>query len=91
VENNEPDAGSSDQLGAKMGVRQLLAGAAQLLDSGAPNFDHRLQDALTQMLRVESKNQKEAQEITSVMRDMGMVGSSTAMMRVFRSVIRFSA
>ena len=43
------------------------------------------------MLRVESRNQEEAQEITSVMRDMGMVGSSTAMMRVFRSVIRFSA
>ena len=43
------------------------------------------------MLRVESKNQKEAQEITSVMRDMGMVGKSTAMMDVFRSVIRFSA
>ena len=43
------------------------------------------------MLRVEWRNQQEAQEITSVMRDMGMVGSSAAMMRVFRSVIRFSA
>ena len=81
----------TESWGVKLRCLSLLAGAAQLLDSGAANFDHRLQDALTQMLRVESRNQEEAQEITSVMRDMGMVGSSTAMMRVFRSVIRFSA
>ena len=29
----------------KLRCLSLLAGAAQLLDSGAPNFDHRLQDA----------------------------------------------
>ena len=48
------------------------------------------QDALAHILSAEAKKQEEAQQITSVMRDMGMVGSSTAMMHVFRSVIRFS-
>ena len=75
----------------KLRCLSLLAGAAQLLDSGTANFDRRLQEALTQILSVEAKNHEEAQQITSVMRDVGMVGSSTAMMRVFRSVIRFSA
>ena len=75
----------------KLRCLSLLAGAAQLLDSGTANFDRRLQEALTHILSVEAKNHEEAQQITSVMRDVGMVGSSTAMMRVFRSVIRFSA
>ena len=68
----------------------LLAGAAQLLDSGDARFDCRLQDALTQILEVEAKKQEEDQEITSTMRSMGMVGSSMAMTGVFRSIIRFS-
>ncbi len=81
----------SESWSVKLRCLSLLAGAAQLLDSGSANFDHRLQDALMQILRVESRNHEEAQQITSVMRDMGMVGSSVAMMGVFRSIIRFSA
>jgi len=75
----------------KLRCFSLLAGAGQLLDSSAANFDCRIQDALAELLSVEAKNQGEAQQITSMMRDMGMVGSSAAMMSVFRSVIRFSA
>ena len=69
----------------------LLAGASQLLDSEGANFDCRIQDALAEILSVEARNHEEAEQITSVMRDMGMVGRSMAMMDVFRSVIRFSA
>jgi DNA-binding NtrC family response regulator len=69
----------------------LLAGASRLLDSGAANFDCRIQDALREMVSSATRHHEEAQQIMSVMRDMGMVGRSTAMMHVFRSVIRFSA
>ena len=75
----------------KLRCLPLLAGAARLLDSGATNFDCRLQDVLKQTLRAEAKNQEEAQQIKSTMRNMGMVGASPAMMRVFRFVVRFSA
>ena len=43
------------------------------------------------MVSSATRHHEEAQQIMSVMRDMGMVGRSTAMMHVFRSVIRFSA
>jgi transcriptional regulator of aromatic amino acid metabolism len=75
----------------KLKCLSLLAGATQLLDSGTANFDCQLHGVLTQILGVEAKNQEETQQIASVMRQMGMVGSSTAMMHVFRCVIRFSA
>ena len=68
----------------------LLAGATQLLDSGGANFDCQFKDALAHVLSAEAKKQEEAQQISSAMREMGMVGSSTAMMQVFRCVIRFS-
>ena len=68
----------------------LLAGAAQLLDKAATDFTHCLCRALKQALVTETKNQQETQQITSMMRAMGMVGQSAAMMRVFRRVASFS-
>jgi DNA-binding NtrC family response regulator len=81
----------SESWGINFRCLSLLAGASQLLDSEGANFDCRIQDALAEILSVEARNHEEAQQITSVMRDMGMVGRSMAMMDVFRSVIRFSA
>jgi DNA-binding NtrC family response regulator len=75
----------------KLKCLSLLAGATQLLDSGNANFDGQFKGALTHVLGAEAKKQEEAQKITSVMREMSMVGSSPAMMQVFRSVVRFSA
>src|SRR5262249_41971446 len=42
------------------------------------------------LLALESKNQQEAEQIQSIMRELGMIGESAAMMRVFRSILRFS-
>jgi transcriptional regulator with GAF, ATPase, and Fis domain len=81
----------SEYWSVKLKCFSLLAGAAQLLDSGDAQFDCRFQDALTQILNAEAKKQEEDQDTTSLMRSMGMVGSSTAMTHVFRSVIRFSS
>ena len=69
----------------------LLAGAGQLLDKAATDFTACLCRALEQALATETKAQQEAQQIKSMMCAMGMVGQSTAMMRVFRKVVSFSA
>jgi transcriptional regulator with GAF, ATPase, and Fis domain len=82
---------SSESWSLRLRCLSLLAGAARLLDSSAANFDRRIQDALREMLSIAARHHGEAQQIVSVMRDLGMVGRSTAMMQVFRSVIRFSA
>src|SRR5690348_10982688 len=68
----------------------LLAGAECLLDSSAPDFRDQLRQAVHQLLALESKNQREAEEIKSTMRALGMVAESAAMMRIFRTVIWFS-
>lgn len=81
----------SETWSVRLRCLSLLAGAVQLLDSSAANFDCRIQDTLTEMLSVAARHHQEAQQIMSVMREMGMVGRSAAMMHVFRSVIRFSA
>jgi DNA-binding NtrC family response regulator len=68
----------------------LLAGAGPLLDKAAPDFTNCLRRALEQALAAETKNQQEVEQIKSMLRDMGMVGQSPAMMRVFRRVVSFS-
>jgi DNA-binding NtrC family response regulator len=69
----------------------LLAGAGQLLDKAATDFTPCLRRALKQALAMETKNQQEVQQIKSMMCAMGMVGQSPAMMRVFHTVVSFSA
>ena len=68
----------------------LLAGAGQLLDKAAADFAHCLRRAVEQALVTETKNQQEAEQIKSILRDIGMVGQSSTMMRVFRRVVGFS-
>jgi len=80
----------TDSWSVKLKCLSLLAGATQLFDSGHANFDGQFTDALAHVLSTEAKKQEEAQQIRSVMRDLDMIGSSTAIMQVFRSVVRFS-
>lgn len=68
----------------------LLAGAGQLLDKAVDDFTQCLRRALEQALATETKNQQEVAQIKSMLRDMGMVGQSFTMMRVFRRVVSFS-
>lgn len=69
----------------------LVAGAGELLDKAAADFSKYLRRALKQALAIETKNQQEAQQIKSMMGAMDMVAESAAMMRVFRTVVSFSA
>jgi two-component system, NtrC family, response regulator HydG len=69
----------------------LLAGAGQLLDKATSDFAPCLRRALKQAVAIETKNQQEAQQIKSMMGAMGMVGLSSVMMRIFRTVVSFSA
>jgi len=69
----------------------LLAGAGCLLDSATPDFDKDLLEALQQMLALECENEKEAERIKVTMREVGMIGESAAMMRVFRNILRISS
>ena len=75
----------------KIKCLSLLAGATQLLDSSGANFDHQFKSALADLLSAEVEKHEEAQRIRSMMRDIGMVGSSPGIMQVFRCVVRFSA
>jgi DNA-binding NtrC family response regulator len=81
----------SESWSVKVRCLPLLAGAGQLLDKAATNFTACLGRALEQALAIETKAQQEAQQIKSMMCAMGMVGQSAAMMRVFRTVVSFSA
>jgi DNA-binding NtrC family response regulator len=81
----------SESWSVKMRCLPLLAGAGQLLDKAATNFTACLCRALEQALAIETKAQQEAQQIKSMMCALGMVGQSAAMMRVFRTVVSFSA
>ena len=74
----------------KLKCLSLLAGARQLLDSSGANFQRQFTEALAHILSAEANKRKEAQQIRSVMREIGMVGSSAAIMHVFRCVLRFS-
>jgi two-component system nitrogen regulation response regulator GlnG len=69
----------------------LLAGAVQLLDTQTRDFPRDLRQVIEGVARAEAQKRSEESEVKATMRRMGMVGESAAMLRVFRSVIRFSA
>jgi DNA-binding NtrC family response regulator len=69
----------------------LLAGATQLFDSLAPGFMCKLREAVEWIVRAETQKRDEEHKIRTIMRSLGMIGESAAMMAVFRAVIRFSA
>jgi len=69
----------------------LLAGAGQLLDRSSAEFPCALREVIERIVRAEVQKCSEEHHVKATMRRMGMVGESGTLMRVFRSVIRFSA
>lgn len=69
----------------------LLAGAVHLLDSSSAQFPCELREVIERIVRAEAQKRSEENQVRAIMRGLGMVGQSATMMRVFRSIIRFSA
>jgi transcriptional regulator with PAS, ATPase and Fis domain len=68
----------------------LLAGALSLLDSARREFAQHLQHYLAQLLRAEAGRQDEEARVKQVMRALGNVGESQAIVAVFQTIIRVS-
>lgn len=75
-----------------IGVRclVLLAGSMKLLDCASSGFEEELRGLLSQLLQTEARRREEEQSIKDVMRRLGIVGESQAMITVFRQVLRIS-
>lgn len=69
----------------------LLAGAASLLDSAAPEFGTCLADLVRRFLRNERQRAEEEQQIKDTMTKLGMIGESPPMMTLSRLILRVSA
>jgi transcriptional regulator with PAS, ATPase and Fis domain len=69
----------------------LLAGAVQLFDSSRTGFSRQLRETVHRIVCVETQKQSDADNIKAIMRGLGLIGESAAMMTVFRAVIRYSA
>ena len=66
----------------------LAAGAQVLLDPEDPDFGAQFTRALRDMLRDEAVRFAEATRVTTILRELGVVGASRAMTAVFRQVMR---
>jgi transcriptional regulator with PAS, ATPase and Fis domain len=75
-----------------LGVRcqVLLDGSLWLLDSGKKEFVEELQRILTQLLQAEAERQSEEDRIKRLMKMLGIVGESQAIMSVCRTILRIS-
>ena len=71
--------------------RALLNGAILLLDSESTAFIPDLREAVNRVLQDQNERHNKELEIKEQMRRMGIVGISSEMLSVFRSVIRFGA
>jgi hypothetical protein len=58
----------------------LLAGAVQLFDSSRPDFWRQLCETIHRLISVETQKQSDADNIKSIMRGLGIIGESAAMM-----------
>jgi transcriptional regulator with PAS, ATPase and Fis domain len=75
-----------------LGIRcqVFLAGASWLLDSAKVEFSQELQRLLAQLSLAESKRRHEESRTKHVMKQLGSVGESQAIMAVFQTVLRVS-
>ncbi|HEX2778678.1 MAG TPA: sigma 54-interacting transcriptional regulator, partial [Gemmatimonadaceae bacterium] len=71
-----------------MQAQVLLAGAASLLDSAAPDFRSELRSHLTQSLEATLDARRDRHRIATAMRAVGAVGESEPMLALFRLVLR---
>src|SRR4029453_19374325 len=70
--------------------RLLVAGAFWLLDSATAEFTHELQRLLTHLLQVAASRWDTEKHVKSVIKQLGGVGESQAIMDVFQTVCRVS-
>src|SRR5688572_8558584 len=68
----------------------LLAGASHLVDSGQSGFENELTRLLSKLLRSEAEQETEERELVGVMAGLGLVGSSRAIVEVYRNILRIS-
>jgi transcriptional regulator with PAS, ATPase and Fis domain len=68
----------------------LLWGSTHLLDSSHPNFEAELQSWLEQTIRAETASRHELERSRNLMREMGIVGESSAILSAFRLLLRIS-
>lgn len=68
----------------------LLAGALWLLDSARAEFAQELRRLLAKLLLAEAERRDEEQRIKGVMKNLGIVGESQAMIAILRWVLRVS-
>lgn len=68
----------------------LLAGSLWLLDSAKTEFAEELQRILAQLLQAEAERLGEEDQIKGLMKMLGIVGESQAIMSAFRTVLRVS-
>jgi transcriptional regulator with GAF, ATPase, and Fis domain len=68
----------------------LRASSSWLLDSAKVEFAQDLRRILAQLLRAEAERQGEEQRLKGVLKQLGMVGESQAILSVFRTVLRVS-
>jgi DNA-binding NtrC family response regulator len=71
--------------------RLLLAGSLWLLDSTKVEFAGELRGLLEQLLQAEADRQEETENVKRVMKQLGSVGESQAIMAVFQTVCRVSS
>jgi transcriptional regulator with GAF, ATPase, and Fis domain len=69
----------------------LLVGSLWLLDSAQAEFAQELQRILAQLLRAEAERQSKEDRIKSMMKKLGIVGESQAIISVFRTILRVSS
>lgn len=75
-----------------LGIRcqVLLAGSLWLLDSAKAEFAQELRHILAQLLRAEAERQSEEDRIKSMMKKLGIIGESQAIISAFRTILRVS-
>jgi transcriptional regulator with PAS, ATPase and Fis domain len=71
--------------------QSLLAGASRLLDSVEPSFSSELRLWLMQQIEAEMVRSEQEVQLKSLMVKLGIVGTSAALLSVFRRLVRVSA
>ena len=73
-----------------MRCQALLAGALCLLDSAKRSFRQELLASLSHLMEQEVKKRQEEEQIKNLMKHLGLVGKSKAMISVFSWILRVS-
>jgi len=82
------DGAQSWPLGTRCHV--LLAGSRWLLDSATAEFAQDLRQTVAHLLRAENARRDEEDSMKGLMRKLGVVGESQAMLAVFQTIVRAS-